>query len=60
MDSTATTAKLEAGIGAGLMTTPLWINWLQEVSVVAAAVTSICGAILGVHAVWRLHKRGWK
>jgi hypothetical protein len=50
-------AKVEAIAGLSLMTTPLWVIWLQDASLIASAVASICGAIIGIHAVWRLWKR---
>jgi hypothetical protein len=51
-------AKVEAGIGAVLMATPWWVGFLHDVvSPVASSVAAICGAIVGIHAVWRLIKR---
>lgn len=58
MDHHTKLAKAEALLGAGLMATPVWaIVVLQYVSLLASVVASVCGAILGVHAVWRLWKR---
>ncbi len=54
-------AGLEAALGAGLMTTPLWALVLHDVSMLASTVAAICGAIIGVHAVlrlWRQRRQG--
>jgi hypothetical protein len=50
-------ASGQAAFGAGLISTPYWVSLLHEVSLLASAVTAICGAIIGVHAVVRLLKR---
>jgi hypothetical protein len=52
-----THAKAEAMIGGALMTTPAWAVILNDVNIVASAVAAICGAVIGIHAVWRLWKR---
>lgn len=52
------TAKLELGLGAALVPTPLWVMLVQDVSMIAGMVAAVCGAIIGVHAVIRLWKRG--
>lgn len=52
-----TQAKLEALGGGALMTTPLWAIVIQDVSLIGSAIASVCGAIIGVHAVWRLYLR---
>lgn len=48
---------VEAGIGAGLLTTPLWALILHDISLIASTVAAVCGAIIGIHAVWRMRKR---
>lgn len=49
-----TIAKLEAAMGAALVPTPLWVILVQDVSMIAGMVAAVCGAIIGVHGVWRL------
>lgn len=46
--------KVQAAIGAGLMSTPLWVNVLQTASLIASTIAAICGAIVGIHAVIRI------
>lgn len=50
-------AGAEGAGGTVLMTVPLWQIVLQDISLVASAVAAVCGAILGVHAVYRLWRR---
>lgn len=57
MDTTAAQAKMEAGIGAALITTPFWVWLLQTTGLIASTIAAVCGAIVGIHAVWRLWKR---
>lgn len=51
-------AKIEAGVGVGLMSTPLWAMILQDISLVASTIAAVTGAIVGLHAVYRLWRRG--
>lgn len=51
------TAKLELGLGAALVPAPLWVVLVQDVSMIAGLITAVCGAIIGLHAVWRLARR---
>lgn len=57
IDATATQAKIEAGIGVGLMTTPAWVFIIQDISLVASCIAAVCGAIIGMHAVYRIMRR---
>lgn len=57
MEQTIGQVKLEAVVGAGLVTTPVWASFLQNVSLIASTIAAITGAIIGLHAVWRLWKR---
>ncbi|HEX9465660.1 MAG TPA: hypothetical protein VGB82_23915 [Alphaproteobacteria bacterium] len=50
-------AKAEAVLGGGLMTTPGWVVVFQDISLIASTLAAVCGAIVGLHAVWRLWKR---
>lgn len=50
-------APLEAFTGAVLATTPIWTTALHEFSVGCATLASVCGAIVGVHGVWRIIRR---
>ena len=52
-----TEIKLDAAVAAGLITVPLWVGVLHDVSIVASAVAAVCGAIVGLHAVWRIARR---
>lgn len=47
-------AKLQIIAGSALAGTPIWVIMLQDVSLIAGAVAAICGAIVGVHGVYRL------
>lgn len=50
-------AKVEAVIGAGLFAAPLWVGWIGTVSMVASMIAACCGALVGIHAVWRIWRR---
>jgi hypothetical protein len=50
-------AKLEAIGGGALMTTPVWAMLLHDISLWASTIAAVCGAILGIHAVYRLWRR---
>lgn len=47
----------EATVGGALFTTPAWVIFLNETSLIASTIAAICGAIVGIHAVYRLIKR---
>ena len=57
METTVTQAKIEAAVGGVLIATPLWARLIQDISMIASMVAAVCGAIIGVHAVWRLIRR---
>lgn len=57
MDLSTPTVKAEALVGGALVTTPVWALVLHEVSLIASTVAAVCGAIVGLHAVYRLWKR---
>jgi len=46
--------RTEATLGAGLMTTPFWVSLLNNIGWVASIIAAVCGAIVGIHAVWRI------
>ena len=46
--------RAEAAVGVALIAAPLWVDVVRDVSLVGAAISSVCGAIIGMHAVWRL------
>jgi len=50
----------QAMLGATLVTTPGWAMALQNISLIASTIAAICGAVVGLHAVWRIcrKKRG--
>ena len=50
-------AQFELALGGTLMTTPIWAAVLHDVSLIASGIAAVCGAIIGVHAVWRLCRR---
>ena len=56
MDPAAAQAKAEATIAGGLLTVAGLAHALQYVSLVASTIAAICGAIMGLHAVYRLVK----
>ena len=57
MDTSVAQAKAEAAVGGVLITTPLWATLIQDISMIASAIAAVCGAIIGIHAVWRLVRR---
>lgn len=57
MDPSIAQTKIEASVGAALITTPLWALILQDISFIASTIAAVCGAIIGLHAVWRLLRR---
>lgn len=50
-------AKAEAALGGVLFITPLWVTVVQDVSMIAGMIAAVAGAIIGVHAVYRLWRR---
>lgn len=46
----------ETAVGAGLVLTPWWAQFLTEVSLMASAVAQITGAAIGLYGVYRLLK----
>lgn len=46
----------EAFLGFGLVSMPLWSHPLDTVVSGAHAIASITGAIIGIHAVWRIFR----
>lgn len=50
-------AKFEVALGGGLVATPWWATWMESISFGASMVAAVCGAIVGLHAVYRLVKR---
>jgi hypothetical protein len=60
MDTSVTQAKVEATVGGILIATPLWAVLIQDISMIASAIAAVCGAIIGIHAVWRLVRRSRK
>lgn len=53
-------AKAEAAVSAVLMATPWWVSIIAEVNTIASAVAAICGAVVGIHAVYRIWKHNRK
>lgn len=49
------TAKGEIVLGTGLISAPFWATVLHDVTLIGSAVAAICGAIIGVHGVYRLY-----
>lgn len=47
---------LEAGTSLVLMATPWWASLLHDISLFASAGASVCGFVVGIHAVIRLNK----
>lgn len=46
-----------AAAGTALVTTPFWVEILQDVNLIASTVAAITGAITGLVIVYRLWKR---
>jgi uncharacterized membrane protein YfcA len=57
VDQSLTQIKIEAAIGAGLVITPVWVYLLQATALIASTIGAVCGAIIGINAVWRLMRR---
>jgi predicted phage tail protein len=53
-------AYIQTAAGAVLLATPFWAQLLSTVNMVAGAVASVCGAVVGLIGVWRIFrpKRG--
>jgi hypothetical protein len=49
--------KIEAMTGGMLLTTPLWTVVL-DINLAASTIAAVCGAIIGVRAVWKMVTRG--
>jgi uncharacterized membrane protein YuzA (DUF378 family) len=46
--------KLQLAIGGTLFTTPLWSFVLDVVAKGFGAIAAVCGAIIGIHGVYRI------
>jgi len=57
MDQSAIPAKAQLVLGATLVMTPWWAAAIQLTSLVAGAIAAVCGAIVGVNAVYRISRR---
>lgn len=49
-------AKNQALFGLNLFSWATFAAALNDVSIVASCIAAVCGAIIGIHAVWRLWK----
>jgi hypothetical protein len=47
----------QAVAGLGAVAAPWWIAAMQEISMLAGWVTSLGGAVVTIHAVWKLFRR---
>jgi hypothetical protein len=47
----------EGAISVALMTAPAWVRLLIEVNLVASTVAAVCGALIGLHTIWKIWKR---
>lgn len=52
--------RTEATLSAGLLSTPFWVSLLNNIGWLASIIAAVCGAIVGVHAVWRIWKNRQK
>jgi hypothetical protein len=50
-------AYAQTAAGLALTASPLWIDFLYTVNIIAAAIAAVCGAIIGVAGVWRIIRR---
>lgn len=48
--------KVEAIASGSLMTTPVWVSTLSNVSLIASTIAAVCGAIYGIYTVVRIYK----
>lgn len=53
-------AVVETVAGCCLFLTPWWAGLLSDVSLVAAAIASVAGAIIGLYGAWNLVKGLWR
>lgn len=54
--SEAAQLKTQVVLGGGLVSTPWWASTLETVNLVASTIAVVCGAIIGLHGVWKLWK----
>jgi hypothetical protein len=45
---------VQGTMSAGLITTPIWTQWLHAIAGIAGDIAAICGFIVGAHTVYRL------
>jgi hypothetical protein len=48
---------VETGFGALLFSVPFWRIFFTDISLVAQFIAGVCGAIMGLHGVYRIFKR---
>lgn len=51
--------KTEVILGASLFSWPWWIGALHSVSATASFIAAVCGAIIGIHGVYRIVRKWW-
>ena len=51
--------KTQIAVGSALSATPFWLTAFQNVSIVAGAIATVCGAVIGLHGVWALIRK-WR
>lgn len=51
-------AKLQVVVGSVLTATPWWASAIETTSLIAGMIAAVCGAIVGLHGVYKIVK-GW-
>lgn len=46
--------RIQTALGGLLFTNPWWADFLNDVAKGASWVAVVCGAIIGVHGVWKI------
>jgi len=45
--------RSELALSGALIASPLWVQWLQYADIVFSTIAAFCGAVLGLHMLWR-------
>lgn len=45
---------VDVTVGASLMSSAAWLDWVSGVTVIGGALTAVCGAIIGIAGVVKI------
>lgn len=52
-----TRSFIETGVGGLLFSLPFWHHLMIEISEISQFIAGVCGAVIGLHGVYRIFRR---